>query len=511
MVQRFLKKPFLTIWVQISILILVIATVSNKFPGFGYCNFGFGLLQYRQNLLEMRLRSMGYKRLPGVRAPHRKHTAGMAPIRMPAPAVVKIPMSMNIGRPAAPVVKAGDTVQVGQLIAEAGGFVSSPVYASVSGTVKKPEEMLLFNGGVCPVVVIESDGEQTPYEGLKAPEVTDFDSFIDAVAKSGVVGLGGAGFPTAVKLKVDPAKVDYICVNGAECEPYITADTRTMLDDSRLLLDGVALLQKYLQPGKVIIGIEDNKKQAIEKLRGMSKDMAGVEVAALPALYPQGGEKVLIHNTTGRIVPEGKLPIDVGCVVINTTTLAALARYIQTGMPLTEKYVTVDGSAIRNPQNVIVPIGTSLKDVAEFTGGFKEEPKKVLMGGPMMGIAMPDLEQVVVKNTNAVLFFGAKDAAAPEPTACIKCGRCVAHCPLRLMPADIETAYKMNKAEELKALKVNLCMECGCCGFICPARRPLVQTNKLAKAVLNAYNAKLKADAEKKAARAAEKKEEVAV
>ena len=457
---------------------------------------------------------MGEKRLPGVHAPHRKNTAEMAPVRMPAPAVVKIPMSMNIGRPAVPVVKPGDTVQVGQLITEAGGFVSSPIYASVSGTVKKPEDMLQSNGSVCPAVVIESDGLQTPYEGLKAPEVTDFDSFIDAVAKSGVVGLGGAGFPTAVKLKVDPAKVDYICVNGAECEPYITADTRTMLDDSKYLMDGVALLQKYLQPQKVIIGIEDNKKKAIDKLSEMAKGMTGVEVAALPALYPQGGEKVLIYNTTGRIVPEGKLPIDAGCVVINTTTLAMLARYIETGMPLTEKYVTVDGSAVKNPQNVVVPIGTSLKDLIDFTGGFREEPRKVLMGGLMMGIAMPDLNQVVVKNTNAVLFLNAKDAVPPAPTACIKCGRCIAHCPLRLMPADMETAYKMNKPEDLKALKVNLCMECGCCSFICPARRPLVQTNKLAKAVLNAYNAKLKADAEKKAAKAAaekEKKEEVAV
>ena len=412
---------------------------------------------------------------------------------------------MNIGAPAKPVVKAGDEVKVGQLIAEAGGFVSSPIHSGVSGKVKKIDEVLQFTGQTCQAIIIESDGLQTPYEGLRAPEVTDFDSFINAVRDSGVVGLGGAGFPTSVKLKVDPEKVDYICVNGAECEPYITADTRTMLDDSQLLVDGIALLQKYLKPGKVFIGIEDNKPKCIAKLRDLVKGMDGVEVAALPALYPQGGEKVMIHNTTGRIVPEGKLPIDVGCIVINTSTLVTIARYIQTGMPLVEKYVTVDGSAIANPQNVIAPIGTSVKDVVEFTGGFKCEPKKIVLGGPMMGVSVPDVESPVVKNTGAILCFNEKDAAPPPVTPCIKCGRCIAHCPLNLMPANIETAFELKKPEELKTLKVNLCMECGCCAFVCPAKRPLVQVNKLAKGMLNKYNAELKAEAEKKAAKAAEK------
>jgi electron transport complex protein RnfC len=414
-------------------------------------------------------------------------------------------MSMNIGAPAKPVVKAGDEVKVGQLIAEAGGFVSSPIHSGVSGKVKKIDEVLQFTGQTCQAIIIESDGLQTPYEGLKAPEVTDFDSFINAVRDSGVVGLGGAGFPTSVKLKVDPEKVDYICVNGAECEPYITADTRTMLDDSQLLVDGIALLQKYLKPGKVFIGIEDNKPKCIAKLRDLVKGMDGVEVAALPSLYPQGGEKVMIHNTTGRIVPEGKLPIDVGCIVINTSTLVTIARYIQTGMPLVEKYVTVDGSAIANPQNVIAPIGTSVKDVVEFTGGFKCDAKKIILGGPMMGVSVPDVESPVVKNTGAILCFNEKDATPPPITPCIKCGRCIAHCPLNLMPANIETAFELKKPEELKELKVNLCMECGCCAFVCPAKRPLVQVNKLAKGMLNKYNAELKAEAEKKAAKAAEK------
>ena len=457
---------------------------------------------------------MSIKLLPGVHAPHHKNTAGMKPVRMPPPAVVKIPMSMNIGRPATPVVKVGDEVKIGQLIAEAGGFVSSPVYASVSGKVKKIEDMLLFHGGVCPAIVIESDGQQAFWEGLTPheDEVKDLDGFLKAVADSGVVGLGGAGFPTAVKLKVEPSKVDYICVNGAECEPFLTGDTRTMLDNGERLVRGMKMLYDFYHPEHVWIGIENNKPEAIQKLTELAARIDGVDVHTLPALYPQGGEKVLIQNITGRVVPEGKLPIDVGCIVVNPSTLVTVIRYIEKGIPLTEKIITVDGSAVKNRMNVIAPIGTSIKDVVEFTGGFACEPKKIILGGPMMGVAVPSVDEVVVKNTGAILCFDEKDATPPEPTPCIKCGRCIAHCPLRLMPADIETAYQMNKPEELKALKVNLCMECGCCGFICPARRPLVQTNKLAKQALNRYNEKLKADAEKKAAKAKaeEEKKEVA-
>lgn len=456
---------------------------------------------------------MSIRLLHGAHVPHRKNTADCAPKRMPVPAVVTIPMSQNIGAPAKPVVKAGDLVKVGQLIAEAGGFVSSPIYSGVSGKVKKIDEVLMFTGQTTPAIVIESDGEQEMYEGITPPVVTDLKSFIDAVRDSGVVGLGGAGFPTAVKLNVDPAKVDYICVNGAECEPYITADTRTMLDDSELLVEGIELLRKYLEPGKVIIGIEDNKPQCVKKLKELTDSLGNVEVNALPALYPQGGEKVLIHNTTGRVVPEGKLPIDVGCVVINTSTLVAIARYVKTGMPLVEKYVTVDGSAVKNPMNVIAPIGASIRDVVEFTGGFKCEARKIILGGPMMGVSVASADDVVVKNTGAILCLDEKDAVPPKTTNCIKCGRCIATCPLNLMPAAIETAYQLDKPENLKTLKVNICMECGCCAFVCPAKRPLVQVNKLAKAKLNNYNNKLKAEEEKRKAKEAAKneKEEVEV
>jgi electron transport complex protein RnfC len=427
---------------------------------------------------------------------------------MPAPAVVTIPMSMNIGAPAKPIVKPGDEVKVGQLIAEAGGFVSSPIHSSVSGKVKKVDEILMSNGQTCQAITIESDGLQTVAETVVPPQVDSMESFIAAVRNSGVVGLGGAGFPVAVKLNVTPGKVDYICINGAECEPYITADTRTMLDKDDLMLEGIQLLQKYLQPGKVLIGVEDNKPQCISHLKDLTDELGNVEVKALPALYPQGGEKVLIYHLTHRIVPEGKLPIDVGCVVINPTTLVAITNYIKTGMPLVEKCITVDGSAIANPMNVLAPIGSSVQDVVDFTGGLKCEAKKVIFGGLMMGISMSGMQEVVMKNTNAILCMNEKDATPPKTTPCIKCGRCINHCPLKLMPANIETAFNLNKPEELKELKVNLCMECGCCSFICPAKRPLVQTNKMAKAMLNKYNAEQKAAAEK--AKAKEEAKEAA-
>ncbi len=454
---------------------------------------------------------MPIKRMNGAHVPHRKNTAEMAAVRIPVPQQLVIPMSMHIGAPAKPVVKPGEDVKVGQLIAEAGGFVSAPIYSGVSGKVIKIDELVVSNGSTVPAIRINSDGEQTVLEDLAPPTVTDYESFLEAVRNSGVVGLGGAGFPTSVKLKVDLEKVDAIIINGAECEPYITSDTRTMLDRTDEVWAGVEMLQKYLQAKRIIIGIEDNKPQCIAKFNELCKTTQGVEVAALPSMYPQGGEKVLIFNTIGKIVPEGKLPIDVGAIVINCTTLATIAQYIQTGMPLVEKCITIDGSAVANPQNVIAPIGTPMKDLFEACGGFKTEPRKVLYGGPMMGIAVPDLENPVLKNTNAVLAFDEKDAKPPEPTACIKCGRCIAHCPLKLMPADIEKAFSLERPEDLKELKVNLCMECGCCSFVCPAKRPLVQVNKLSKAMLNKYNAQLKAEEEaRKAKEEAKKKEEEA-
>jgi electron transport complex protein RnfC len=447
------------------------------------------------------------KRLSGVHTLHRKNTAGLAPVRMPAPPTLTIPMSMHIGAPAKPVVKAGDTVKVGQLIAEAGGFVSSPVYSGVSGKVKKIDDVLMANGAYVAAVIIESDGQQEIAETVSPPQVNNLQEFLDAVRASGVVGLGGAGFPTAVKLTVkDLSAVEAVIINGAECEPYVTSDTRTMLDNSDLVWEGVLLLQKFFEAKRIVFGIESNKPECIELYRKLASEVSGVEVMSLPALYPQGGEKVLIYNVTGRMVPEGKLPIDVGAIVLNCTTLAAIANFIKTGMPLMEKCITVDGSAVKEPKNVIVPIGTSLKDVYEFCGGFKCEPKKILCGGPMMGIAVPDLDVPILKSTNATLAFGEKEAVPPKETSCIKCGKCIAVCPLDLMPTDIETAFKLEDGQKLEKLKVNLCMECGCCSYVCPAKRPLVQANKLAKTLLQTYQKKKKDEAEKALKKAEAKK-----
>ena len=427
-------------------------------------------------------------KLKGAHVPHRKNTAQMAAVRMPAPKSVTIPVVMHIGAPAVPAVKVGDHVDIGDVIATAGGFVSAPVHASVSGTVKKIDTILVSSGNNVNAITIESDGEMKVSEAVKPPKLETYEDFINAVKDSGLVGLGGAGFPTAVKLKIDDlSRIKAVVINGAECEPYITSDTRTMLDQADLMKEGFALLEKFLKVKNIIIGIEKNKPECIAKMNELAAADPCLTVKPLPSVYPQGGEKVLIYHTTGAVVPEGKLPLDAGAVVLNCTTLACLARYCKTGMPLVEKCVTVDGSAIKEPKNVIVPIGTSIQDLIDFAGGFKEEPGKILYGGPMMGIAVPDANCPILKNTNAIIALTEKDAQPKKQTACIRCGNCVSHCPLHLNPVAISKAYRDGDCEELKKLKVNLCMECGCCSFVCPTGQPLVQRNKLSKAMLRNY------------------------
>ena len=416
----------------------------------------------------------------------------MKPERIPTPKLLTVPMSMHIGAPATPCVAVGDAVKVGQKIAEAGAGLSSPVYSGVSGKVKKLDEITVTTGAHVRVIVIECDGEQTVAESVTPPVVTDRESFLAAVRESGIVGLGGAGFPTAVKLTVPDGRVDTVVVNGAECEPYITSDTRTMLDESELVAEGLSLVMKYLAIPKAIFGIEKNKPECIAKMKQATATLDGVQIHALPSVYPQGGEKVLVYHTTGRVIGEGKLPLECGVIVINCTTLAAIAKYLRTGMPLVEKCITVDGSAVKNPKNLIVPIGTSVRDVIEACGGFSETPKKILSGGPMMGVALVGLDAPVLKQTNAVLAFGESEATLPKQTACIRCGKCMDSCPFSLAPVEISKAFEQNDGAMLERLKVNLCMECGCCSYICPAKRNLVQTNRLAKAALRTYQTKKK-------------------
>ncbi len=431
--------------------------------------------------------------LHGVHVPHRKGTADKGTVRMVPPPRVAIPMSMHIGRPAEVQVQVGDTVFVGSMIGAASGPVSSPVFSSVSGKVVAVQDFLMSSGVTTKAVVIESDGEMTADPLIAPPAVTSRDAFLEALSQSGIVGLGGAGFPTHVKLNVPTEKIEYLVINGAECEPYVTSDTQTMLTRGTDIKAALLALAEHMGVRHAIIGIESNKARAIAAMRALAGELADkltLTVKVLPAVYPQGGEKVLIHRTTGRVVPNGKLPIDVGCVVLNCTTLAAIGAYLQTGMPLVEKCVTVGGGAVKTPQNVLVPIGASMADVIAFCGGYTEKPKKLLYGGPMMGITVPDDTAPILKNTNAVLALTAREAKMPKTTPCIHCGSCVNSCPFGLAPFMIATATERRDVTALESLSVVACMECGCCSFVCPANRPLVQTNKLAKMILREEKAK---------------------
>lgn len=425
------------------------------------------------------------KALNGIDTPHFKHTKDMQTEEMPVPAKVNISMQQHMGAMCQPMVKAGDLVKVGQLIGSSDSAVSAPVHSGVSGKVAAIESHTMPDGNVVTSVVIETDGLQEISEGVKPPHIESKEDLIHAVRNSGLVGLGGAGFPTAVKLNVKPEQnVDTLIINAAECEPYITSDHREMLENTQDILDGVGTVVKHLGISRVIIGIESNKPDAIQKMREAVSSESGYSVLSLPTSYPQGAEKVLIYNATGKVVEEGRLPADMGCIMMNVSSAGFLGRYLKTGMPLVRRRMTIDGDAIVNKKNLDVIFGTSVQDIADYCGGFKEEPGKILMGGPMTGIAIYDMNMPVVKNNNAILFLTRKQAQMPKTTACIRCGRCAAVCPFDLSPVAIENAYKLKDTEELAVLKVNLCMECGCCAYVCPAKRDLVLVNRMGKRLL---------------------------
>ena len=437
----------------------------------------------------------GFKFLGNTHVPHNKNTADMQPVKMTPPSEIVLPMAQHLGAPATPVVKVGDEVKVGQLVGEANGFVSSPIYSSVSGKVTKIDSYINGAGNNVTTVRIESDGLMTVYEGVTPPEIKDLDSFLAAVRASGLVGLGGAGFPTAVKL--DAAKKGHIhtvVINGAECEPHLTSDTRTMLDESEAIYEGIALLDKYVGTvEKFVFAVENNKPQCIEALARVFQDNEKVSVKPLPSLYPQGAERVTVYNTTGIVIPEGKFPADMGVIVMNVTSLATLAKYVKTGMPLVERCVTVDGSAIKEPKNLLVPIGTPIKDVIEAAGGTKEEIGKILYGGPMMGNPVCFIDEPVLKTTGGLTVMNVKDGTDPIESSCIHCGKCVESCPMNLYPTNFTKALTIqnidDRMQRLEDLSITLCMECGCCAYVCPARLPLVQNNRLAKNSYRAYKA----------------------
>ena len=425
----------------------------------------------------------------GVKVDHHKNTAHKKVERLPIPSKVVIPMQQHIGAPCEPVVKVGDTVAVGQLIGDTDKYVSAPIHASVSGTVVAVGDVKMPNGTMSKAVTIESDGEMRLWEGIKPPVVETREDLIKAVRDSGLVGLGGAGFPTHVKLNFPADKdIDTLIINAAECEPFITVDYRECVENSKNILAGVYLLKKMLGFKKVIICIEDNKPDAF----GVLKDIADheedvddeVKLMVLESKYPQGAEKMMVQSATGRKVPPGKLPADVGCVVMNVASVAFIARYVRTGKPLISRSITVDGSAVKKPQNIRVPIGTNISEIIEYCGGFSEEPCKILTGGPMMGLAIVGTDLPILKQNNAILAFAKDDAVLKEETDCIRCGRCAVACPMSLMPTNIVRAAKAKDVDMLKRVGVTVCMECGSCAFACPAGKPLVQHMRLAKSIL---------------------------
>lgn len=429
----------------------------------------------------------------GVKVPHNKNTEDCKIIRMPAPEKVVLPMQQHIGAPCTPTVKVGDTVKVGQIIGDSDKFISAPIHASISGKVTAIADTVLANGRQAPAVTIESDGEMALFDGIEIPVVNNADDFRKAVRDSGLVGLGGAGFPSHVKFALSPDKpIDTIVVNAAECEPHITVDYRECLDNTLYIIRSLMIIKEYLNIPHAVIAVEDNKPAAIVKLQKVADEVGdgSIKVMALKSRYPQGAEKMIVYSATGRKIPLGKLPADVGIIVMNVTSTAFIGRYLETGKPLVSRSLTVDGSAIIKPQNVRVPIGTNLNELIDFCGGFKPDLDKVIAGGPMMGTALVNTNVPIIKSYNAVLAFSKGTLREKPDNNCIRCGRCSQVCPMGLMPTNIMRSVKVRDFDGLKQSNVIACMQCGTCAYACPAGRPLVQYVVLAKDMLREEGAK---------------------
>ena len=406
------------------------------------------------------------------------------------------PLSQHIGAPAKPLVAKGDYVLAGQKIAEAGGFISANVISSASGTVKAIEPRRVPNGSMAMSIVIENDGEYKMVEGIG--EDRDYTKLSkqeirDIVKEAGIVGLGGAGFPTHVKLTPkDDSKIEYVLVNGAECEPYLTSDYRMMLEEPEKIIGGLKIILQLFENAKGVIGIENNKPEAISKLTEMVKDEPNITVCPLLTKYPQGGERSLIYAITGRKVNSSMLPADAGCVVDNIDTVCAVYRAVMAGEPVMDRIVTVTGEAVADPCNFKAKMGTSFADLLEAAGGFKQPAKKIISGGPMMGFAMFDYHVPVVKTSSAMLCMTEDDISEKEPTACINCGRCVNACPARLVPSRLATYSEHGQAELFEKHHGMECVECGCCSFVCPAKRPLTQSMRSMRKIVMANRRKPK-------------------
>lgn len=433
----------------------------------------------------MNLKNLTFK--GGVNVPHYKELSEKAPLeRAVEPEVVTIPLHQHTGAPCEPLVKPGDEVKVGQKIGQSDAFVSAPVHSSVSGKVKSITPMAIPTGLTVNCVVIESDGENQVHESVKSRgnlEELSSKEIIDIIKEAGITGMGGAGFPTYVKLSPpSDKKIDTIIINGAECEPYLTADHKLMLNEAEKIVFGVKAIMKAVNVENAIIAIENNKPDAIKLLEKASENEANIKVASLKVKYPQGDEKRLISATLGRAVPSGGLPMDVGAIVCNVSTTKAIADAVLEGKPLYERIVTVTGNGIKEPKNLIAKIGTPFKDLIAQCGGFNEgSPGKIVMGGPMMGISQFTIDVPVIKGSGGILVLTEEEAKPVPMGPCIKCGKCVEVCPVNLQPLYLSSYSlkdKFDKAEELHALD---CVECGGCSYICPAKRPLVESIRVAK------------------------------
>ncbi len=391
------------------------------------------------------------------------------------------PLSQHIGAPAKAIVAKGDRVLMGQKIAESGGFVSAPIYASVSGTVKAIETRRVVTGDLVMSIVVENDGqcEDVGFAPRESTRGMSREEIVNVIKEAGIVGMGGAGFPTHVKLSPrEPEKIDYIIANCAECEPYLTSDYRRMLEEPEKLVGGLRIILQLFPNASGILAVEDNKPDCISLLRGIVKDDPKITVKALKTKYPQGGERQLIYAVTGRKINSAMLPADVGCVVNNVDTVVAVYRAVMEGKPLMERIVTVTGDAVAAPQNFRVRIGTSYSELLEAAGGFRGTPEKIICGGPMMGFGMFDLNVPTTKTSTALLALSKDDVSAMEPGPCINCGRCVEVCPGRVIPSRLADYAQRYDEEAFLANHGMECCECGCCSFICPAKRPLTQQIK---------------------------------
>ncbi len=424
---------------------------------------------------------------------HKELSSGKAILTMALPKEVVVPLQQHIGAPCSPLVKKGDIVNKGQKIGDSEAFISAPIHAPVSGVVKAVEARLHPSGCKTQAIVIENDGEER-LDSSVAPkgdlEALDAGTIKEIIREAGIVGLGGAAFPTHVKLAPPPdKKIDVLIINGCECEPYLTCDHRLMLEQSEQLVYGTRAIMKALGIDKAFIGIEDNKLDAIAAMEKAVAQYSGIQVVALRTKYPQGAEKQLILAITGKEVPVGGLPMDIGIEVNNVGTAVAVATAIQTGMPLIERIITVSGEGVREPQNLLVRIGTSFNDALEAAGGLNGTPKKVIMGGPLTGLTQFDLSVPIVKGTSGIVVFNTlKTATHPEP--CIRCGRCVDVCPQYLVPTNIAQYVDANMLDAAAEWGLLNCCECGCCSYVCPANRFLVQSLKLGKEEVRAERSK---------------------